>query len=298
MKRMFIFWMLLIFSGCHQKQAPHTDGQLRIAVSIFPIQNILEKIAGDRASVFHLVPYDANPHTYEPPPSIVRDLAGVDLFVGVHPEFDGWVTRYLPPKTPILYFLSQNADSIDSGAEIHARHHQPENPHFWLSLRKVRSAIPMLIQQLDVQDSLSREIFHRNATDFIHNLDTLDAYIRSFFVDIPNRKFIQWHPAWNDFAEDYGLEIIGTIEHGHGDEPSVRSFGGLIEKARSENVRVVVVDLNVESRAAEALVREIDGVLLRLDVIGSPDVAERSNYFRLMKDNAKKLAAALSGQSD
>lgn len=294
MKRMFIFWMLLVFAGCRETQTPQSRGQLRIAASIFPVQNIIEQVAGDQASVFHLVPYGANPHTYEPPPSIVRELEGVGLFVGIHPEFDGWVTRYLSPQTAILYLCPPDTNSDHEAME----HFHETNPHFWLSLRRVRTVIPALVGQLGVQDSLSRGVFQRNATDFVHRLDSLDAHISALFADIPNRKFIQWHPAWDDFAADYGLEIIGVIEQGHGDEPSVRSFSGLIGKARREDVRVVVVDLNVESRAAEALVREIDGVLLRLDVIGSPEVPERSDYFRLMKDNAEKLTAALSAQSD
>ncbi|HDQ45060.1 MAG TPA: zinc ABC transporter substrate-binding protein [bacterium] len=299
MKRMVVLSCLLILAGCRQSSRPPSDARLWIVASIFPVQEIVREIAGDGVSVFHLLPHGTNPHTYEPPPSLVRDLQGVDLFTGVHPEFDGWIARFLPPSAKILYlseqdgFVSHSHHPETEQDTMIGDHGQPVNPHFWLSLRRVRAVVPILTDALNTLDPQSREVYETRSRVFLERLDTLDVRIRSLFTGIPGRRFIQWHPAWDDFAEDYGLEIIGTLEQGHGDEPSVRSFRRLIEKARNASVRVVVVDLKVESRAAEAIVHEIDGDLVRLDAIGSPDIPERSDYFRLMDYNAKTLAAAL-----
>ena len=136
--------------------------------------------------------------------------------------------------------------------------------------------------------------YKRNLQGYLQELDDLDYRIQEIFKTAKNKKFIQWHPAWNFFAEDYGLDIIGSIEKGHGYEPSIKEFKTLIDKAVSEKVKVIVLGLSIESKATETLSREIDGVVVRLDSIGDPMVKEKSTYIKLMYHNAELLAEALN----
>ena len=254
-----------------------------IATSVFPIYDITKNIGGDKIDVLYVVPKGANPHTYEPVPSVVRRLHEADLFIGVQPEFDGWIKTHLSSKSTSV-FLKQGD---------HDDEHHHDNPHVWLSVRNGASIAEKITDVVSALDEDNTGIYTQNLRIYREQLLRLDERITSLFEGIGKKKFIQWHPAWDFFAEDYGLEIVGTIEHGHGDEPSVKDFQTLIAKAKEENVRTIVMGLSVESRAAQTLAREIDGQLIRLDSIGDADSEDRNSYLALMEYNARLLSEVL-----
>ena len=64
-------------------------------------------------------------------------------------------------------------------------------------------------------------------------------------------------------------------------------------RARRRGITAVVVSLNAEDRAAGVMAAEIGGEVVRLDSIGDPASAGRSDYLKLMHFNAKTLAGAL-----
>jgi zinc transport system substrate-binding protein len=279
MKRTIICILLFhVFLTCKESKPPESD-VIRVATSIYPICDITQRIAGDRAEVFFVVPIGANPHTYEPNPSAVKNLQGVNLFIGVFGDFDGWVEKFLGGSTAIRYLK----EKVDSG-----------NPHIWLSVRRAKVLAERIADYLAERDPGNKTHYRENLKSFLRELEGVDETLVALFKGVKNRKFIQWHPAWDYLAEDYGLEIIGTIQSGHGDKPTIRRFRNLIDMARREKVRVVVIGLRHQSKTAETLIGEIDGMLVRLDTIGDPGIREKSGYIALMYHNAKILAGALN----
>ncbi len=271
----------LIFLVSCQKSENQTD-RLRIATSVLPIADICQQLTGERAEVLHAVPVGANPHTYEPLPSGVRALQTVDLFIGIHPHFDGWIQDFLPASARTVFLLDQAQEERDHAV----------NPHIWLSVRQAKEIavnISGILMQIDRE---GEAVFRRNLINYSATLDTLDQEIRQMFTDVQNGVFFQWHPAWDAFAAEYGLRIAGTIAHGHGDEPSVRDFQSLIQIAQRDGVKRIVIGLDVQSETVQSLANEISGQILRLDTIGDPSDPERSSYCALMRTNARRLAVA------
>lgn len=252
-----------------------------VATSIYPVADIARNIAGGDLTVIHAVPANANPHSYEPDPSTVKQLRDAAVFIGVHPELDGWVGKLLSPGAKKSYL----AETIGG-----------ENPHLWLSVKKTKLIAAAIRDQMTSAFPDKKEIFAKNCAAYVKKLDALDARLTALFAGIRNKKFIQWHPAWNYFADDYGLTVAGTIESGHGDSPSLKSFRALTDTARREGIKTVLVDQYVQGGTAAALVREIGGREVRLDSIGDPSVPGKSDYIGLMEHNARILAGALSGE--
>lgn len=304
-RSIFIGWLpifCVVISGCTRQGGRSPESV--IVTSILPLQNIVGQIGGKSFNIEVLVPAGANPHTYEPPPSVLRLLQGVKLFVGVHPEFDGWILPLLPPDTKILFlhpdyqtFNNHEHPAHDHEVEKDHEHGRigdtPFNPHFWLSPRTVKRSLPAISRHLAELLPDSGIVFNQKASRFASRLDSLDLAIAGKFKDLSEKRFVQWHAAWDGFADDYDLNIIGTLHYGHGDEPALRSFGNLVKKARTHNVRIVVIGLNAESKTVLSFIREIDGKLIRLDTLGDPDNPDRSTYIRLLANNATILADAL-----
>lgn len=262
--------------SCEKK--PENE-KLHVAVSIFPISDIVQNIAGTSIQVISAVPVNANPHSFEPNPSTVRELRTSKLFIGVHPEFDGWAAKMIAPDGK-KFFLSD----IIKG----------DNPHLWLSVKHARLIASAIRDFLYSAFPEKKEEFSKNFNSYDKKLIELDARIASLFAPLKKRKFIQWHPSWDYFARDYKLVIAGTIESGHGDSPSLKEFSVLKSMALKEHITVVVIDYYAQNKTADTFVREIRGKEVRLDGIGGASISGRNTYVSLMEYNAHALAKALS----
>lgn len=187
--------------------------------------------------------------------------------------------------------------SHEDGSHHHGDEHDHddhvENPHLWLSVRKTRQLLKQVTGILQKNYPEFSPSFQENAKTYDAKLVQLDESIESMLSNLKRRSFIQWHPAWDYFAEDYDLNILGTLEQGHGDEPSVKDMNDLVQKAKLENVKTIVIGLGVESKAAVALAKEISGEIIQLDTMGDPENPVKSNYIALMKENVRLLVEAL-----
>jgi len=292
-----VFIVLLLMMSC-SRPTTQTD-KIQIATSIFPMYDMIRNVVGDRADVFFIVPIGANPHTYEPVPSEVQRMQRVNVCIGIHPEFDGWMQDYVPASVRVLFLQKKIVphdleESVYTSHNIKGEDHHHHNPHIWLSVRNAKAIVSQIMEIIVELDVGNRDDYKRQAQEYLELLDRLDVEIDGLWKEVEYKRFIQWHPAWDYFAHDYGLEIVGTIEHGHGDQPSVREFKSLVDEARRKCVKVVVIGLNLESSATEALVDEIDGKLVHLDTIGNPDDEDRASYIILMRYNARLLARAFN----
>ena len=104
------------------------------------------------------------------------------------------------------------------------------------------------------------------------DLDTLDRWIARTLNPYRGRAFLVFHPSFGRFAEAYGLRQ--TAIETDGKSPSPRQLSAFVKTARRENIRVVFVEPQFESRSAKAVADAIDGRIewvdpMARDVFGS-----------------------------
>ena len=279
---LIVVFSLSAFGSCNKTDDTAPSGALTVAVSIFPIYDIARNICGDKASVFYTIPVGADPHTFEPRPSIAREMQNTSLFIGVSREFDGWMERFLPQATKRNYLMEAQAPGKPQS-----------NPHIWLSAREVKKIAGKIEHFMSIIDPGNSVYYRKNLDAYVGKLNELDKTITGLFINKSNKSFIQWHESWNYFATDYGLTISGTVQREGSDRSSVRSIKDIVEHARRDHVTTIVVTLNSEIKIARVMAGEIKGTIVELDGIGDPDSPDRSDCFKLLYYNAKKLAAAL-----
>ena len=213
----------------------------------------------------------------------------MNLVICIHPHLDGWIGSFVSPPTTKLHYLMDSKE--DQG-----HHHDDENPHIWLSLSRVKNVINTITELVINLDPENKDSYLENKKSYLDQINLLHHEIITLFQQKQNKKFIRWHPAWNYFAKDYGLTIHGTIQRGHGHNPSVKQFNDLVSLAKQENIKIIVISLDMADKTIKTLVQEIHGLLLKLDTIGNPDIPDRSTYLKMIKFNATILAEAFTKQ--
>ncbi len=266
-----------LFLLCSKDERPKKD-RLKIAVSIYPIYDIVKNLSLENTEVIYIVPPGANPHTYEPVPSKVKSIKDADLFIGISKEFDSWIEKFLPRNITKKYISSVG-------------HYK--NPHIWLSINKSKKISRVITESLILIDPNQKKEYSKNPDIYLKKITKTELKILSQFENIKENRIIQYHPAWNYFAEDFDLDIISTIQSGHGKSPSLKKFKEIIERAKKTKTHIIVTGLNVSNSSVNTLSKEIKGMIVKLDTMGNPDKNDKSTYLKLMINNGKKLSEAL-----
>ena len=273
---------------------------LSVFVTVVPLQTFVERIGGDQVRVRSMVQPGQNPHTYEPSPRQVADLAGAQLYlrVGMALE-DAWLPR-IRAANPGLRVLDvraglplRSAESdqriADPGApaEGPAAHggdheHGALDPHVWTSPPLVKSMGAAIRTALSDLRPGQAALFEANDDRFAADLEALDQEIRARLAPVQVRRFLVFHPAWGYYADTYGLTQM-AIEF-EGKEPGPRALAGLIEAARSTGVRAVLVQPQFSPRAAQQVAAAIGGRVESVDNLSA-------DYFGTLR----RVTAAIAG---
>jgi zinc transport system substrate-binding protein len=129
--------------------------------------------------------------------------------------------------------------------------HDSENldPHIWVSPQLVKLQAQTIYEALVELDPNRQSEYQASLQQFLADIDALDTEIRQNLAGVSSRKFMVFHPSWGYFARDYNLEMI-TIEIG-GQEPSAAELAELIAEAKEEGIRVIFVQPEFSTEAAE-----------------------------------------------
>ncbi|MEW6749963.1 MAG: zinc ABC transporter substrate-binding protein [Candidatus Latescibacterota bacterium] len=250
----------LLGVGCgSEERTPGPAGGLRVAVSILPQVEFVERLAGEHAQVTVMLPPGANPHVWEPPPSRLAQLSGVQVYarVGAGLAFEqAWMDR--------LTAMNPQMRVIDCGEGIEVVN---DDPHIWLSPANATAMVENLCRGLAEVDPGHRPEYERNRAAYLLELQLLEARIAALLQGMPQRAFMVYHPDWGYFARRYGLEQIAVEQEGK--EPTARGLLELTRQARERRIRVVFTSPQVDSRSARAVAQEIGARLVQLDPLAA-----------------------------
>jgi len=265
-------------SGCVSPEEPaaavsqnhsYPGDRIKVAATIAPLADLVKAIGGDRVDVTVVVPPGAEPHTFEPTPSLMVQLSQADLYVMNGAGLEFWMDQLLQS--------SGNLRIVDSslGIELLQEDGKETNPHIWLSLRNAAIQVENICSGLSDLDPDSRDYYIQNREDYLSKLHALDEQFNRSFSNVSTPVFIVHHPAWSYFARDYSLEQIPLLEEEK--EPGPRYLSQVIDLARERNITTVFVEPQFNPKAAEVIAREMSARLISLDPL-APDYLENMRY--------------------
>ncbi|PKL62560.1 MAG: zinc ABC transporter substrate-binding protein [Methanomicrobiales archaeon HGW-Methanomicrobiales-2] len=270
-------------AGCTGTERQQDD-RVIVAVTIPPEQEFVERIGGDHVRVILLVPPGADPHTYEPPPGVLADVAEADMYavVGSGIEFElAWQEKIAALNPDMLVVdCSRGIDLISTGEGGHPG----TDPHIWVSPRNAKVMVENIREGLVEVDPANANDYNRNTAAYQEELDTLDVEIAGALAQSGTTKVMVYHSSWAYLARDYGLVEVPIEDEGK--EPSPQRLERLITQAKEEHIRVIFASPEHSTRSAEVIADEIDGTV----VLVSP----------LAKDyleNIRQVASAFAGSS-
>lgn len=283
MPLLILLLLVPLLSGCvSQREA---TGQIKVATTIIPLGEFVQAVGGGRVAVTVLVPPGAEPHTFEPSPSQIREVADADIYAENGAGLESWMNGILNVNPRMLVIDTSKGVSLTAGTgETGSSGGTAMDPHIWLSPRDAMIQVRNICDGLTRVDPAGKDYYINNRDNYITKLKELDAYLNSTFVVTKKKKFVVLHPAWTYFARDYGLtQIAIDVEE---KEPGPRYLTEVVNAALVNNITTVFVEPQYNPKMAEVISKEINGKVVSID-----DLA--TNYIGNLKSVGEKIAESL-----
>ncbi len=258
-----VLTVMLIFSlsSC-QKTAEDAD-KLIVAVGIVPEAAFVEQVAGDLVEVITLIPPGNSPANYEPSAAEMQALSNAKIYF----------TLQMPTEqTNILPHVEDyNEDLIivDLRASVNAVY-APRivdeasgaiDPHLWLSPKRAIVMVQTIADELSLIDESNREVYQQNASDYIAQIEALDADIKDSLNGLPDRSFIIYHAAYGYFADDYNLKMV-SIET-ENKEASATDMQYVVDYALEHDIHTVFYQDEFDDTQAQTIAEGIEGSVVK-----------------------------------
>ncbi|NLL03593.1 MAG: zinc ABC transporter solute-binding protein [Clostridiales bacterium] len=304
-KRLFsiILCMILIFSfGCNKK-AEKDKEKIKIVTSFYPMYiftiNLTDGIDG--IEVQNLTQQiDGCIHNYQLLPNDMVTLNNATLLVtngaGMEPFLDK-VSKQIP-NLPIVdaskgvKLLGSN-NHHDSDEHSHDDKHEHEyNSHIWLSVPNAIVQVENIATALKTALPNDSEKIENNKQEYIKRLNALDSQIKGELENYKGTPIITFHEAYDYFASEYGLLIIGSLETDHGEEPSAKQIASFTKTINEFKIPALFVEPEYKGTSANILASETGIKVYTLNPITSGQNSLTA-YEDIMKSNLSVIKEAL-----
>ena len=184
----------------------------------------------------------------------------------------------------------------------HAHEHEHEhgeevcdemNAHVWLDPALALTQIQNIAEGLCAADPAHADAYRANAQVYASRIEALRQQMIETLDPVRGEKIITFHEAFPYFANAFGIEIAGVIEHDQGEEPGTREIAEACDRVKELGIRALFAEPQYPQKAAETIARETGAGLYRLDPVVSGDGGKES-YETIMRENARVLLEALT----
>ena len=291
------------------QRRPNADGLAPRAVKVVTttqdLESIVREIGGDKVQVEALAKGYQDPHFVEPKPSFILKLHAADLLVAVGRELESaWLVplitqarnaRIQPGANGYLdASLTARILEIPTGQITRAMGdvHPMGNPHYWLSPgngRRIAQAIQQRLSELNRADA---GYFAQRYADFDRRLTQAEGRWRAEMAPYKGVKIVTYHRSWPNFAEDFGLDVIGYVEPKPGIPPSPSHTLDLINEMNRRNIKIILVEPYFDLKTPNAVARETGArVVVMLPSVGG--VKEVTDYIQLFDYDIRLLVSTI-----
>jgi len=285
--------------------AASAQGKLNVIATTEDLASIAREVGGDKATVDSIAKGYQDPHFVEAKPSFILKLQKADVLIVVGKELEiGW----LPP----LIQQSRNS-KVQVGADgyldasLHAQIleipqgqitramgdvHPLGNPHYWLDPENGKVIARDVAAKFSQFRPSDRAYFEQRQADFSGRLDAALKRWQSQMAPFKGTKVVTYHRSFPNFAERFGLDVIGYVEPRPGIPPSPSHTLELIQEMKRQQVKVILMEPYFDQKTPNAIGSQTGAqVLVMPPSVGGDKTV--TDYFKLFDYDVNMLVNAL-----
>jgi len=281
------------------------QAKLNVITTTEDLASIAREVGGDRITVDSLAKGYQDPHFVEAKPSFILKLQKADVLIVVGRELEvGW----LPP----LIQQSRNA-KIQSGADgyldasTQARIldipqgqitramgdvHPSGNPHYWLDPENGKVVARTIAAKLAQSRPNDKAYFDQRLADFIARVAEGEKRWLAALAPYRGVKVVTYHRSYPNFADRFGLDVVGYVEPRPGIPPSPGHTLDLIQEMKRQQIKVILIEPYFDQKTPNSIATQTGAsvVVLPPSVGGEKTITD---YIKLFDYDINLLVTAL-----
>lgn len=308
-KRGLIIVIIFLFlTGCSFKTS---ESKLTFIGTNFPCYDFLRAITKgvDDVNVEMLLSPGVDMHHFEPTPKDIISVDKSDLFVYIGGESEEYVTEMLKDlskneknilklidKVELLEEeLKEGMEDDDSEDNLEKEYDE----HIWTSLKNAVRMIEQIKNKVIEIDVEHKEIYEKNANDYIKEIEKLDNKIKTL-VSTSKRKIFVFADRFplQYFANLYNIDYYAAFKGcSESTEASSKTISFLIDKIKSNDIPVIFKIELSNGNIAETIKDSTNAKILEFNSmhnISKDDFENGETYVSIMKKNIENLTEALN----
>jgi zinc/manganese transport system substrate-binding protein len=283
----------------------HAQSKLNVVATTEDLAAIAREVGGDHIVLDSIAKGYQDPHFVEAKPSFILKLQKADLLILVGRDLEiGW----LPP----LIQQSRNSKVqvgadwyMDASIQVHILEmptgqitraegdvHPLGNPHYWLDPENGKIIAREMFDKFSKLRPNDRAYFEQRLNDFNNRLDEAEKRWIAMIAPYKGIKVVTYHRSFPNFADRFGLDIVGYVEPKPGIPPTPQHTLDLINEMKKSNIKLVLVEPYFDLKTPTSIGRETGAeVLVMPPSVGG--VKEATDYFKLFDYDLNLLINAI-----
>ena len=250
--------------------------KLNVVASTLDMADIAKQIGGDKVSVYAVSTGKYDLHFFDPRPSQVMKLREADVLIVGGLDVDIWIQGLIDASrnNKVRFGAEGYVDPSDGVQPIQIPKgridgamgdvHPYGNPHYWVTRENVHIAVENIAKGLSRVSPNDADSFDRNKEAYLKKVDEVFDELHKKLEPFKGTKIIQYHQSWDYFCSEFGLEIVGSLEPKPGIPPSASHLKQVVEAARREGAKLMLIEPYYPERPVQFVARETGAKVLRL----------------------------------
>ena len=284
---------------------PPARAAVNAMASTEDLADLTRQVGGDKVKVEGIAKGYQDPHFVEAKPSFILKLAHADLLVVVGRDLEiGWLPPLIQQSRNARIqvgadgyldaSLSAKILDIPTGQVTRAMGdvHPLGNPHYWLDPGNGRRIARTIADKLSRMAPADASYFASRYADFDKRLAEAEKRWDAAMAPYKGIKVVTYHRSWPNFADRFGLDVIGYVEPRPGIPPSPAHTLELIAEMKRQNVKILLVEPYFDLKTPNSIGRETGARVLVMtpSVGGDKDITD---YFKLFDHDIDLVVRAI-----
>lgn len=300
-----IFVAVLAGAALFASVPARAQGKLNVVTTTEDLASIAREVGGDHITVESIAKGFQDPHFVEAKPSFILKLQKADVLIAVGRELEiGWLPPlmqqsrnariqvgaqgYLDASLGATILEIPNGNITRAMGDVHPL----GNPHYWMDPENGKRIGKQIADKLSELRPNDTAYFQQQLTSFTTRVDTAEKRWLAQMAPYKGTKMVTYHRSFPNFAERFGLDIIGYVEPRPGIPPTPQHTLDLINEMKRQNVKLVLVEPYFDMKTPMAIGRDTGAQVLVMppSVGGTKDVPD---YFKLFDSDINLLIEAI-----
>ena len=263
-KKVFIIILIIVVAigiaiwATTKKYEKVENNNLKIVTSFYPIYIITANIIQNTPDVELVNMTEVNVgclHDYTISTTDMKKIEKADIYIqnglGLESFMDKIILAY--PELKVIDSSTNISNKIET------------NPHIWTSIENYIKQVETICQKLCEYDNKNAETYKANCENYLQKINQEKQKYENQLQKINGKKAICLNEGLEYLLKELKMQVTQVETNHEESSMSAETLKNLIEKMKSENIQIIVVDKDDNIKNAEALANETGAKIYKLD---------------------------------